>query len=504
MLVLLLVAVTATLAATLRGARSLQGCAEFVPKVQQSPYDSAATVARAPGRRPGGPTVPPARRNARDTRSPCSSRSSLALAASLPRRPAPPTACGSASTTTPPSAGRTSGWTSSTRRRRRIGTNIVRDPRRVAPGREDEARQPDEQLRPRLRVHRDRRAGPERAGTRDGDRSCRSGARPHGRTGRQAEHPAARTSKDFADFAKAVASRYSGKRAGYPFVRFYGIWNESNISLFLSPQYDAEREDRRPRRVREAREGRRPGDQGGEPEAPGGDRRDVLDRTRQAEGRHRQRLRRARHLRAAARARASRALKFDAWAQHPYPFPVNMKPSQKVRVPERDAALPAPLRGRPRQVVRAARTCRSGSPSTGTRRSRASRRASPSPSRPGTRRRRSSSPARTPRVEMFVWFVFRDSNGQPLAERACTGRTGRWPGAADVGRRPPRGRSTCGTDASRLKAGTKNPPITVYLREFCANNAVGATVGTTTRVYDGTEARRRDPGRARSWPPTAR
>jgi len=44
---------------------------------------------------------------------------------------------------------------------------------------------------------------------------------------------------DFQNFARAVASRYSGRNAGYPFVRFYGIWNESNLGLFLSPQFNA-------------------------------------------------------------------------------------------------------------------------------------------------------------------------------------------------------------------------------------------------------------------------
>ena len=44
---------------------------------------------------------------------------------------------------------------------------------------------------------------------------------------------------DFRQFAQAIAARYSGRYAGYPFVRFYGVWNESNLSQFLSPQYDA-------------------------------------------------------------------------------------------------------------------------------------------------------------------------------------------------------------------------------------------------------------------------
>ena len=43
---------------------------------------------------------------------------------------------------------------------------------------------------------------------------------------------------DFAAFARAIASRYSGRIEGYPFVRFYSIWNEPNLQGFLTPQFD--------------------------------------------------------------------------------------------------------------------------------------------------------------------------------------------------------------------------------------------------------------------------
>ncbi len=56
---------------------------------------------------------------------------------------------------------------------------------------------------------------------------------------------------DFQNFAKAVASRYSGRTAGYPFVRFYGIWNESNLGLFLRHS-STQGSDRQSSGVREA------------------------------------------------------------------------------------------------------------------------------------------------------------------------------------------------------------------------------------------------------------
>ena len=46
---------------------------------------------------------------------------------------------------------------------------------------------------------------------------------------------------DLRDFSQALASRYSGRNSGYPFVRFWSVWNESNLQLFLTPQFDARR-----------------------------------------------------------------------------------------------------------------------------------------------------------------------------------------------------------------------------------------------------------------------
>lgn len=38
-------------------------------------------------------------------------------------------------------------------------------------------------------------------------------------------------------FAQAIAQRYSGRLAGLPRVRYWQIWNEPNLSTYLTPQY---------------------------------------------------------------------------------------------------------------------------------------------------------------------------------------------------------------------------------------------------------------------------
>jgi hypothetical protein len=45
----------------------------------------------------------------------------------------------------------------------------------------------------------------------------------------------------FGRFARAAASRYSGAYRGLPRVRYWQSWNEPNISIFLSPQFDGRR-----------------------------------------------------------------------------------------------------------------------------------------------------------------------------------------------------------------------------------------------------------------------
>lgn len=43
---------------------------------------------------------------------------------------------------------------------------------------------------------------------------------------------------DITAFARALASRYSGRFPGYPFVRFYSVWNEPNLEQFLAPTFN--------------------------------------------------------------------------------------------------------------------------------------------------------------------------------------------------------------------------------------------------------------------------
>jgi hypothetical protein len=43
---------------------------------------------------------------------------------------------------------------------------------------------------------------------------------------------------DITAFARALASRYSGRNPGYPYVRFFSVWNEPNLEQFLAPTFN--------------------------------------------------------------------------------------------------------------------------------------------------------------------------------------------------------------------------------------------------------------------------
>ena len=44
---------------------------------------------------------------------------------------------------------------------------------------------------------------------------------------------------DITAFARALASRYSGRYPGFPYVRFFSVWNEPNGQQFLAPTYNS-------------------------------------------------------------------------------------------------------------------------------------------------------------------------------------------------------------------------------------------------------------------------
>jgi hypothetical protein len=135
------------------------------------------------------------------------------------------------------------------------------------------------------------------------------------------------------NFARALASRYSGRYTGYPFVRYFTVWNESNLGQFLSPQYDTKGKPVAPaiyaKLYRAAYTGFKAGNARalvgiGETSARGRDRYLGRNGTQETEspGKFAELLSQQRP-----------ALKFDAWSHHPYPTAIGLSPLAKTRWP---------------------------------------------------------------------------------------------------------------------------------------------------------------------------
>jgi hypothetical protein len=287
---------------------------------------------------------------------------------------------------------------------------------------------------------------------------------------------------DFRLFSQAIAARYSGRYSGYPFVRFYGIWNESNLGQFLSPQFNAAGKIIGPagyaKLAAAGYKGIKAGNAKalvaiGETSSHGRDKPLPGNSDTISPGKFAQLV-----------AQANPRLKFDAWAHHPYPYPVFQKPSQRVKWPNVSlVSLPRfetsvdswfHRKNIPIWITEYGHETKPGEPLGVTE------------SQQGAYIPQAINLARKdPRVKMFIWFVFRDSAGS-------TWQSGlyRLSGAPKPGLAKWRN-ATPPLDARfpsmSVRGGTKNPLVTLPTREICTNNAPGSAVGMTYRVFQGSK-----------------
>jgi hypothetical protein len=285
---------------------------------------------------------------------------------------------------------------------------------------------------------------------------------------------------DFRNFARAIASRYSGRYAGYPFVRFYGLWNESNLGQFLSPQFSPAGKIIGPaayaKLAAAGYAGIKAGNSSaqvaiGETSSHGRDKPLAGNSDTVSPGMFAQLV-----------AKANPRLKFNAWAHHPYPYPVFQKPSQKVKwpnvslvsLPRFETSLDSWFHRKniPVWITEYGHETKPGEPLGVTE-------AQQSKYIPQAL----SLAKKDKRVGMFIWFVFRDSSGSTWqsglyrANGAPKSSLGSW--RRTVTPLDPRNPSLT------VRGGSKSLLVTLPVREICSNNNPGTPVGTTYRVYDG-------------------
>ncbi len=283
---------------------------------------------------------------------------------------------------------------------------------------------------------------------------------------------------DFQNFARAVANRYSGRYPGYPYVRFFSVWNESNLATFLVPQFDSRGRIVSPRNYAKLAASGYAGVKAGNARAL------VAVGETSSNGRDKQRpgltdtVAPATFMKGVAA--ANRRLKFDAWAHHPYPFPVNQKPTQLVRYPnvtlksmprfEKDLDIAFRRKNIPIWITEYGSETRPGEPKGVTE----AQQAAYIP-------QALAMAAKDKRVGMFIWFVMEDNPGS-LWQSGIYRDNGSAKPAQPRFAKAARPLNAVNGKVT-VKGGTRNPLLTVYLREYCANNSSGATVGFTVRGY---------------------
>src|SRR6476659_10886882 len=224
---------------------------------------------------------------------------------------------------------------------------------------------------------------------------------------------------DFTSFGRAIASRYSGRFVGYPYVRFWSVWNEPNLQLFLSPQFDSQGRSVAPANYAKLAAAAYAGVKAGTPlakvavgetSARGSDKANGL-RPTHSPGKFAELV-----------AKANPRLKFDAWSHHPYPFNPNSPPRQVVKWPNVSlASLPRfddnlktwfKRKSVPIWVTEYGHQTRPED-SLGV----------PYSKQAAYIQQAMSMTAGLPFVDMFIWFVYQDDQGQPWDSGVYT-RTG--------------------------------------------------------------------------------
>jgi hypothetical protein len=286
---------------------------------------------------------------------------------------------------------------------------------------------------------------------------------------------------DLQQFTRALASRYSGRYGAYPFVRFYTIWNESNLGQFLSPQYNSRGKPVAPHIYagiyRASYRGIKAGNPRalvgiGETSARGRDR--VLGRAGTQETESPGRFA---HLLSLERP----ALRFDAWSHHPYSTTPSSPPTQHVRwpnvnlsqLPRFEDSLNAWFhRVVPIWITEYGYETKPGEPKGVT------------PARQAAYLRQAINiAANDPRVTMFIWFIVRDDPTSTWQSGLLKRDGSKKPAynvysalAAKYDARNPE---------IKLPPGAEYPLVRFAALELWSRSGPGAKVGMTVAVYDG-------------------
>ncbi len=291
---------------------------------------------------------------------------------------------------------------------------------------------------------------------------------------------------DLKNFAKALASRYSGRYASYPYVRFYSVWNESNLEQFLAPQFDAKGGSVAPKTYAKLYQAAQSGIKAGNGSALVGiGEVSPRGRDKPSPGSAQDSHSPGRFMQLVAK--ANKKLKFDAATIHPYATTPTAKPTQKVKWPnvtlgnlnqyETNVSKWFGRKSTPIWITEygyQTKPQRSDGVSYSTQSSYG--------------KQAFNIAKNASYVSMFVWFIFRDSPRTVGAQWQFAG------GVIDVSNnaKPAYGMFSSVSppvDAANaiysFKAGTKNPTIKVSALELKSGLPTGAPIGINYQILLG-------------------
>jgi Cellulase (glycosyl hydrolase family 5) len=280
---------------------------------------------------------------------------------------------------------------------------------------------------------------------------------------------------DLQAFARMLAARYNGLQ-GKGYVGLWSVWNEPNLQQFLTPQYVGKKVVS-PTNYAKLYKAAYAGIKGANPAAQ------VAIGETSAQGRDKpssgssQTVSPGNFAKLLSRVKG---LRFDAWAHHPYPTAPGAKPTEKVRYPNVTlSTMPTFEKDLhtwfkkivPIWITEYGHETKPGEPKGVSLATQAS-----------YAKQALAIAKKDTNVQMFIWFTFRDSSGNPWQSGLLQSSGAAKPSYSAFGSVA---RQTNGTSVN-VRAG-RAPTVAVYFPVLAYYNNAGTTCGVTYKVTDGSK-----------------
>jgi len=279
---------------------------------------------------------------------------------------------------------------------------------------------------------------------------------------------------DLKTFAQLLAVRYDGENPGMGSVDLWSVWNEPNLQQFLTPQYVGKKivsPANYAKLYKAAYAGIKAGNPAakvaiGETSAQGRDKPAAGSSQTVSPGMFAQLL-----------AKVS-GLKFDAWAQHPYPTSKRAKPLEVVRYPNVTLSQLATFETNLKKFFH--RTVPIWITEYGHETAPADKGGVTLAQQAAYAKQALGFAKADPNVQMFIWFTFRDSAGNPWQSGIEASSGAHKPSYASFAAvaKPIDG-------TTQAFAAGVAPTVKVFVPWLSFNDPVGTVLGVTFRVYSG-------------------